>query len=84
MILKCLEEGYEGILILACPLDNCKYVRGNYRAQKRVDAVKKILDDIGIERESVQIEFVSSLDSHKVAEAINGMKAYLAKRGAKG
>ncbi|MBN2302510.1 MAG: hydrogenase iron-sulfur subunit [Lentisphaerae bacterium] len=61
-----IEQGAEKVLVLACPLDNCKYVRGNQRAAKRVAAAKNALRDAGLSEDMIRIEFMSSLDKHKL------------------
>ncbi|MBA7681084.1 hypothetical protein ES703_89412 [subsurface metagenome] len=71
-ILKCLENGVERVLVLGCPIDNCKYITGNCRALKRVNAARQALKDAGIEEEKVRIELVSSLDTHKLIDILKG------------
>ena len=78
LLLKCLEEDYPGVLILACPIDNCKYLRGNRRARTRVELARQALKAAGISEERVHIDYVSSVDSHKVAEIVRGMQERLA------
>ena len=75
LILKCFENGSAGVLVLGCPLDNCKFIKGNYRALKRIDMVKKALREAGISEDRVKIDFISSVDSHKVTDIIEEMKA---------
>jgi len=69
-ILKSLERGYAGVLVLGCPLDNCTYLRGSHRAAKRVESARKIVAAAGLRPEIVQMAFVSSVDGYKAAEAI--------------
>lgn len=75
LILKSLESGYGGVVILGCPLDNCKFIKGNYRAQKRIDNVKRSLQEAGISENRVRLDFVSSVDAHKVVAILEEMKA---------
>jgi coenzyme F420-reducing hydrogenase delta subunit len=77
-ILKSFEYGYEGVLVLGCPVDNCKYIKGNVRARKRVEMVKESLKAIGIEENRVHMEFLSSLDAHKLTWMIHDMKERIA------
>ncbi len=77
LILKFLENGAAGVLVLGCPLDNCKFVRGNYRAQKRVDVAMKALNDAGVNKDKVKIDFISSLDTHKFIALVKEMKSTL-------
>jgi F420-non-reducing hydrogenase iron-sulfur subunit len=74
LVLKCFENDYPGVLILACPLDNCKYLKGNYRAQKRVAVIKEALRNAGYDENRVRLEFLSSMDAHKFVTIVNEMK----------
>jgi F420-non-reducing hydrogenase iron-sulfur subunit len=47
-LLRAFEAGAEAVIVLVCPEGSCDYLQGNIRAQKRVQRVKKILDEIGI------------------------------------
>jgi F420-non-reducing hydrogenase iron-sulfur subunit len=47
-LLRAFEAGANAVVVLTCPEGACDYLEGNIRAQKRVERVKKILDEIGI------------------------------------
>lgn len=84
IILKTLEVGYAGVLILGCPKDNCKFIRGNYRAEKRIEMVRSSLERAGINGDRVRIDFISSLDQHKCRVIIDEMlDLVINKEGAK-
>jgi F420-non-reducing hydrogenase iron-sulfur subunit len=72
-ILKALEHGYAGVLVLGCPLDNCTSLRGSHRATLRVEAARKTLQAAGIRPDVVEMGYVSSLDGYKVRDAIRNM-----------
>jgi F420-non-reducing hydrogenase iron-sulfur subunit len=72
-MLEALERGYAGVLVLGCPLDNCTHLRGSHRAAKRVEAAARILSAVGMRPELVRIDFVSSVDGYKAAQAIRRM-----------
>ncbi len=78
LVLKCFENGHPGVLILGCPVDNCKYLTGNVRARKRVGMVKKALREAGIDENRVQMDFISSVDSHKFMNIVKEMEERLA------
>jgi coenzyme F420-reducing hydrogenase delta subunit len=48
-LLKAFEAGADGVVVLACPEGECRYVDGNVRARKRVERVRKILDEIELD-----------------------------------
>ena len=59
-ILAAFEQGADGVYIVACPIGNCHHVRGNERARARVGFAKRILDQIGLGSDRLDICFVSA------------------------
>jgi len=80
-ILKAFEQGADGVYIMACPIGNCHHERGNVRATKRVEYVKKLLDDVGLGRERIGIYYVSGGQGHAFANAAREMTARVRKMG---
>lgn len=58
-ILDAFEHGADGVYVVGCPIGNCHHVRGNERAQIRVDKAKALLDEVGIGGERLEMHFVS-------------------------
>ena len=48
-LLRAFEAGADAVLVFVCPQGQCRYVEGNIRAGKRVQFVKKLLDEIEID-----------------------------------
>jgi F420-non-reducing hydrogenase iron-sulfur subunit len=59
-ILAAFEQGADGVYVVACPIGNCHHVRGNERARARVDFAKKILEQIGLGSDRLDIFFVAA------------------------
>ena len=66
LLLRTLERGYAGVAVIGCPEDNCKYVSGNKHAKNRVDEVNAILAGAGLEADCVLMDYMSSVDTHKI------------------
>jgi coenzyme F420-reducing hydrogenase delta subunit len=49
-LLKAIETGADGVMLLTCPIGECTYIQGNLRAQKRIEAVDDLLVEAGLER----------------------------------
>ncbi len=62
-LLKAIETGSDGVLLVSCKLGECKYLQGNFRAQKRLGYVDNLLSEIGFERRHVK--FVSLEEANK-------------------
>ena len=61
-ILRAFEKGADGVYVVGCREGDCHYNSGNFRAKKRVDQVKQILDTIGIGGHRVRMCNLSSSD----------------------
>jgi len=58
-LLSAFEEGADGVYVIACPIGNCHHTRGNERAQARVLRTKKLLDQVGLGGDRLDIFFLS-------------------------
>jgi len=72
-ILEAFEQGADGVYIVACPIGNCHHVRGNERGRARVGLTKKILEEIGLESERLDIFYMSGSQGHTFAIAAQTM-----------
>jgi F420-non-reducing hydrogenase iron-sulfur subunit len=72
-LLEAFERGADGVYIVACPIGNCHHVRGNERGYARLKRAKKILDEIGIGGERLEMFFMSGSQGHAYANAARTM-----------
>ena len=80
-ILEAFEQGADGVYVVACPLGNCHHVRGNERAQARVKYAAKLLDQIGVGGERLDIFFLSGGQGETFALAAREMTERILKLG---
>ena len=76
-VLRSLEEDYKGVLILGCPVDNCKFIQGNIRAKKRIQSAKDYAQAAGVDPIRIRIDFISSVDHAKFSRIIKEMDGQL-------
>ncbi len=57
-VLHAFQEGADGVLVLACPIDGCKSFEGNKKALERVEYLREVLCELGLEPERIQFETV--------------------------
>jgi coenzyme F420-reducing hydrogenase delta subunit len=69
-LLRAFEAGSDGVLVLVCPEDQCRYVEGSIRARKRVVWVQKLLDEIGLDGRRLAIGNISSGDETAAGKII--------------
>jgi F420-non-reducing hydrogenase iron-sulfur subunit len=72
-VLKALELGADGVLILGCHPGDCHYAEGNYKAARRMPLLKKMLTQLGIEEDRVRLDWVSASESDRFVSVVNEM-----------
>lgn len=80
-ILRAFEEGADGVYIVACPIGNCHHLQGNVRATKRIEHVKKLLEEIGLGAERLGIFYMSGSQAQAFAQAAMAMTERIQKLG---
>ncbi len=80
-LLEAFEQGADGVYVVACPIGNCHHVRGNERGRARLRRAKKILDEIGIGGERLDMFFMSGSQAHAFANAAQTMTERIRKLG---
>ena len=80
-IIWAFREGADGVLIGGCHPGDCHYQDGNYKTQARVSLLKRLLDDFGIERDRLRLEWISAAEGVKFAEVMNEFTEELRSRG---
>ena len=70
-LLRAFEAGADAVLIFACPEGECRYISGNKRAKKRVERVKKLLDEIGLDGRRLALFNVYANNTDAIKQAIN-------------
>jgi coenzyme F420-reducing hydrogenase delta subunit len=69
-LLKAIETGSDAVILTTCKFGDCKFLQGNIRAEKRVEAVDELLNETGLGRNHirfVQLDGVHNID-HIVKE----------------
>ncbi len=80
-LLEAFEQGADGAYIVACPIGNCHHVRGNERGRARMQRAKKILDEIGLGSERLDMFFMSGSQAQAYASAAQTMTERVRKLG---
>jgi F420-non-reducing hydrogenase iron-sulfur subunit len=67
-LLKAIEDGADGVYVAGCLEGDCHYLTGNLKARKRVAYVKKLLGELGLEPERVEMYNLSAAEGPRFAE----------------
>ena len=54
-LIHALEGGVGGLCVAACPKGECQLAQGNYRAQVRIGTLRRLLAEVGLEPERVEL-----------------------------
>ena len=81
VLLKALEDGADGVFVAGCMEGDCHFLKGNYRAKRRVNHVKEMLKDIGLEPERLAMYNLSAAMGPRFAEIANEMTAKIKELG---
>jgi F420-non-reducing hydrogenase iron-sulfur subunit len=69
-VLEALSDGYDGVLIAGCHPGDCHYTNGNIKTLRRFKLLQKMLDQFGIERERVRLEWISAAEGDKFQQVV--------------
>jgi len=72
-VMKALACGADGVLIAGCHPGDCHYTNGNIKTLRRFKLLQKMLDQFGIERERVRLEWISAAEGEKYAQVARSM-----------
>ncbi|MDG6244133.1 MAG: CoB-CoM heterodisulfide reductase HdrA2 [Methanolobus sp.] len=80
-VLEALESGADGVLVAGCRLGECHYIFANYNAKHRMETLKEILHDVGIDPGRLKVEWISASEGERFANSIEDFVGYLEKIG---
>jgi len=69
-ILRAFKSGADGVFVVGCPLGDCHYISGNYKARRRVKLMRNVLFQMGIEPERLGIALLSEAEVAKFKTAL--------------
>ena len=80
-ILKALEDCADCVFVLGCLEKNCYYDTGSIEGRKRVEYVKQMLSEVGIEKERVEMFNAASTNAWMFPEIVSKMVTLAKKLG---
>jgi coenzyme F420-reducing hydrogenase delta subunit len=70
-ILEALKNGADGVCVLGCHFGDCHYISGNYEAARRMELLKKLFKQVGMEEDRIMIEWVSASEGDRFGKVVN-------------
>jgi coenzyme F420-reducing hydrogenase delta subunit len=72
-VLLAFEHGADAIMVAGCLEGDCHFQSGNIAARSRVERIKQIVEDVGIEPDRIEMFNMSSAMGKQFAEAASLM-----------
>jgi len=72
-VLHAFRRGAAAILVAGCHLNDCHYIDANYQTKKRVERLWKKMEKMNIEKERLQLAWISAAEGEKFANKIREM-----------
>src|SRR3989304_2399161 len=66
-IIRAFELGADGVLISGCHFGDCHYLEGNFKTMRRVEMMKLILKNFGIDPKRPRLEWIPPSEPEKFA-----------------
>jgi F420-non-reducing hydrogenase iron-sulfur subunit len=81
-ILRAFKNGADGVLIAGCHTPNdCHYISGNFKAERRVTVLKNLLTQLGLEPERLRLEWISAAEGEKFSKTVKEMTEEIRRLG---
>jgi F420-non-reducing hydrogenase iron-sulfur subunit len=85
LVLKCFQEGADGVLVSGCHPGDCHYQEGNLYARRRMLVLRSLLQYFGIDERRFHMSWVSASEGKKwsevVAKLVEDVQAAVAEAG---
>jgi F420-non-reducing hydrogenase iron-sulfur subunit len=69
-LLKIIADGADGVVVVACPENSCRFMVGNVRAEKRINYVRGLLEEAKMGAERVVLERGQNLTEDDLLEIV--------------
>ncbi len=79
-VVKALETGADGVIIMGCHPGDCHYLTGNYEAEMKFKLLQKVLGRIGLS-DRVKLEWVSASEGVRFGEVITQFTKHIKSLG---
>jgi F420-non-reducing hydrogenase iron-sulfur subunit len=72
-VLKAFKEGADGVIVAGCHHGDCHYDAGNYKLDRRMRLIYKLVEDLGIGKDRVYHDWISASEGEKFAATVKMM-----------
>ena len=71
LITTAFARGADAVMVCGCHIGDCHYINGNHKTMARMPLIRRVLEDLGIEKERFVHEWVSAAEGEKFAKLVS-------------
>jgi heterodisulfide reductase subunit A len=71
---RAFARGAAAVLVAGCHLNDCHYIDANYQTKKRVENLWKKMERLGLDKNRLQLAWISAAEGEKFASKIREMQ----------
>lgn len=71
LVLEAFAKGADGVMIAGCHPGDCHYLGGNYKTRRRFHILRRMLEQLGVNPERLELQWVSASESKQFQEVVN-------------
>ncbi len=71
-VIRAFSLGIDGVAVLACHLDGCRYNDANHRSARKMKLLATLLDTTGIDSRRLLTSYGTAHEAHQFADLIKG------------
>ena len=72
-LMEAFQKGADGVYVAGCLEGECHFLTGNLKARKKIEYTKKILDELGIGGERLEMYNIAASDGPRFAKVAKEM-----------
>ncbi|HSV42257.1 MAG TPA: hydrogenase iron-sulfur subunit [Methanomassiliicoccales archaeon] len=81
MVLRCLQNGADGVLVLGCHIGDCHYAVGNRKAERRMADTKAIMMRMGVDEDRLLLRWISAAEGALFASTVHDFVELIRSKG---
>ena len=80
-LLRLLEAGADGVIVLACPEEECRFLEGSSRVQRRIEYARELVEQVGVGAERLALVRGKAMSAGEVLERVDEFAQAVAELG---
>jgi F420-non-reducing hydrogenase iron-sulfur subunit len=80
-VMEAFANGADGVLIGGCHPGDCHYSEGNFKCLRRFNLLQKYIEQMGIDKDRLRLEWISASEGKLLQEVVNEMTETLKQLG---